>query len=975
MTVIDFLMISTALTKNGITEIKPKFIMKNPSKHLMIRGGDFYAIWCEDRQMWSTNEQDAIEIIDRELDRFAKENQDKYPGGYRVLHMWDSDSGSIDKWHKYCQKQMRDHFHPLDETLIFSNTVPKIEDYASKKLPYPLEEGDTSAWDKMMSVLYSEEERHKIEWAIGSIVSGDSRKLQKFMVLYGDPGSGKGTVLEVINKMFDGYTAAFHAKALGQSSNAFALEAFKGNPLVAIDFDGNLSRIEDNTQLNRLVSHEPMTVNTKFQKLYSSRFKCFIFMATNKPVQITDAKSGLLRRLIDVTPTGNLLPKKEYNRIAKPESGQVYFQLGAIAYKCMKIYQEDPDYYDNYIPINMLGASNDFYNFVMDDKSWNIFKREDQTTLTAAWTLYKDYCEDAKVAYPYNRTRFKDELKNYFKIFIERDILPDGTRVRSLYKGFLTEKFETPKREPKKQDKTEKTGWIELKDQKSKIDILLALEPAQYELDDGSLARKWVNCKTVLSQIDTGRVHYVKVPLHHIIIDFDIPDADGNKCLALNLEAANKFPPTYCETSKSGQGLHLHYIYSGDPMELSRMYGEHIEIKRVGDNGTLLPLRRKLTLCNDLDLAVISSGLPKKEVKKTVTEKTIRSERSLREQVEKNLNKEIHSDTNSSVSFIQKILDDAYASDLSYDLRDMMNAVTNFAAQSSNHAPECLKRVTKMHFMSKDHEAEEFDKFINEPKKDPVDIFFEEKPIAFYDIEVFPNLLLVAWMLDSDDAEVKWIFNPTPAWVEQFLMSYRLIDFNGRRYDRHILWGRMQGYSTLQCYNLSQRIIKGKKGDAGIFFGEAYNAGYTDIYDFANAGNKKSLKKLEIEMGIHHLELGLPWDKPVDEKLWPTVAEYCKNDVLATRAAFHYLKPDWTARQILADLAGMTVNDTTNQLTTKIIFQNVRNPQNEFEYRDLAQPVKELKEEVREFLLDADPEMMAYWAADYEEEADPHGQV
>lgn len=92
-------------------------------------------------------------------------------------------------------------------------------------------------------------------------------------------------------------------------------------------------------------------------------------------------------------------------------------------------------------------------------------------------------------------------------------------------------------------------------------------------------------------------------------------------------------------------------------------------------------------------------------------------------------------------------------------------------------------------------------------------------------------------------------------------------------------------------------------------------------------GNKKSLKKLEIEMGIHHQELGLPWDQPVPEEMWTKVAEYCDNDVIATEAAFHYLKADWTARQILADLAGMTVNDTTNTLTQKIIFGNERKPQ------------------------------------------------
>ena len=46
---------------------------------------------------------------------------------------------------------------------------------------------------------------------------------------------------------------------------------------------------------------------------------------------------------------------------------------------------------------------------------------------------------------------------------------------------------------------------------------------------------------------------------------------------------------------------------------------------------------------------------------------------------------------------------------------------------------------------------------------------------------------------------------------------------------------------------------------------------------------------------------------PVPEELWIKVAEYCDNDVLATEAVFNHLKADFTAREILADVAGMTV--------------------------------------------------------------------
>lgn len=67
--------------------------------------------------------------------------------------------------------------------------------------------------------------------------------------------------------------------------------------------------------------------------------------------------------------------------------------------------------------------------------------------------------------------------------------------------------------------------------------------------------------KTKLSTLDTSQIHYVKVPENHIIVDFDIPDETGNKSFEKNLEAASKWPPTYAELSKSGQGIHLHYLY------------------------------------------------------------------------------------------------------------------------------------------------------------------------------------------------------------------------------------------------------------------------------------------------------------------------------------------------------------------------------------------------------------------------------
>ena len=928
----DFLIITTRSNKNNV-EIIPTFRLYPKSQDLMIRGGDFYAVWVESKGLWSTNEDDALSLIDSELTKYADDYRIKNPeANLKIQYTWDSNSGSIDRWHKYCQKQKRDSFEMLDETIIFANTKTDKKNYASKRLSYSLEKGNIDNYNKLIGTLYDPEERHKIEWAIGSIIQGDSKFIQKFLVFYGAAGTGKSTILNIIQKLFEGYYSVFDAKALGSASNSFALEAFRSNPLVAIQHDGDLSRIEDNTRLNSLVSHELMTVNEKFKSTYANRFKCFLFMGTNKPVKITDGKSGLIRRLIDVHPSGNKLPAKEYRDVVK----KVDFELGAIAWHCREVYLENPDAYDDYIPTAMLGASNDFYNFVID--AYHVFKSQDGTTLKAAWEMYKNYCDDAKVSYPLSQRAFKEELKNYFHTYSDRFNLDDGSRVRSYYEGFKTSIFEENHTENKKSVMKETIdAFINFKEQPSIFDTECAECPAQYASSKETPGKKWDDVTTILKDLDTSRTHYVKIPEKHIVIDFDIKDESGNKSFEKNLEAAKKFPATYAELSKSGQGIHLHYIYNGDVTKLSRVYADSVEIKVFTGKSSL---RRKLTKCNGLPIKSISSGLPTKGEKKMVSSDVIKSEKGLRSLIERNLRKEIHPGTKPSCDFIYKILEDAYEQGLKYDLSDMKNQIYAFAAHSTNQSEYCVKLVKQMHFKSDESSA-------------PVDTASAQ--IVFYDIEVFPNLLLVNWKIRGEGHKIVRMINPKPEEIED-LLKFRLVGFNCRRYDNHIIYARLMGYNNEQIYNLSQRIINGERN---AFFGEAYNLSYTDIYDFASAGNKKSLKKLEIEMGIHHQELGLPWDQPVPENLWPKVSEYCDNDVIATEAAFDYLSADWTARQILADLAGLTVNDTTNTLTTRFIFGKNKTPQSQFCYRDMSKPVTSLDPEVKKFLDEACPEMMS----------------
>ena len=883
-TKLDFLRISEESPKRGVIEIKPHFLIKNSSKHLMIRGSDFYAIWLEDEHRWSTHEQDALDLIDRMLDEYYEEHKDRFINSIvSIKHITDASTKVIDSWLRYVKKQMRDNYHMLDEQLIFANTPVKRENFSSKTLPYSLEAGDFSAWDRLVSVLYSPTERHKIEWCIGSIVSGESRELQKFAVLYGSAGTGKGTILNVVEKLFGPYLTTFEAKALGTSSNQFALEPFKNNPLVAIDYDGNLSRIEDNTRLNALISHEPLTVNEKFKSTYTTRFKSFLFMGTNNPVKITDAKSGILRRLIDIHPSGKKIPKSEYNKLKK----QIDFELGAIAQHCL---------------------SNDFYNFV--DDHFLVFKRDDSTTLRVAWEMYRKWVDSAMIVHPFNQRTFKEELKNYFWEFKDRFMNEDGSRGRSGYFGFRVDRFEERAASTDVEEQNT-DSWLIFKDQPSVIDDILKDCPAQYASKAGTPKIKWSENKSRLLDIDTGKLHYVKVPINHIVIDFDIPGEDGSKNFDRNFEAASKWPKTYAELSKSGSGIHLHYIYEGDPSELARVYSEHVEIKVFAGDSSL---RRKLSKCNDILPAKISSGLPKREVKKVVNDQVIKTEKGLRKLIERNLNKEIHPSTKSSIDFIYKILEDAYEQGLKYDVSDMHNDILDFAGNSHNQSEYCVRLVTKMKFKSEDG-------------SEPIE---SDGSIVFFDVEVLPNLFIVCWKYLGKDQPVTAMINPTPDQVAG-LCKYRIIGFNNRKYDNHILYARIMGYTNEQLYRLSKRIIA-KAKDAMIR--EAYNLSYTDIYDYA--ATKMSLKKWEIKLGIHHQELGLSWDDPVPEDKWQMVADYCKNDVIATEAVWNETQPDFVAREILADLAGGTVNDTTNSLTTKIIFGKERKPQASFNYRNMG---------------------------------------
>lgn len=905
----DFYQCRTRLTKNGTTELYPGFRVGR-SSDLMVRGGNFYAIWDEKAGLWSTDEYDVARLVDAELMEAAS----KTDGKCAVKTMLEFESTSWSSFKRFIS-QVGDNSHQLDQNLTFANTEVKKSDYVSKRLPYSLAPGDYSAWDELIGTLYSVEERAKIEWAIGAVVSGDSKKIQKFLVFYGPAGTGKSTVLNIIEKLFQGYTTTFEAKALGNSNSSFATEVFKGNPLVAIQHDGDLSRIDDNTRLNSIISHEEMTMNEKFKSSYTARVNAFLFMGTNQPVKISDAKSGIIRRLIDVHPTGVIIPAKHYTSLMS----KIDFELGAIAQHCLDVYQRmGKNYYNGYRPLEMMLQTDVFFNFI--EAYYDVFKEQDGTSLQQAYLLYKEYCSDSGIERLLPKYKFREELRNYFDEFKDRHEV-DGHIVRSYYQGFNANKFKAPAKDAP-------TFALVIDETESLLDEELADMPAQEASRWETPKRKWEYVTTTLKDINTRELHFVKVPENHIVIDFDLKGEDGEKSLERNLEAASVWPATYAELSKSGAGVHLHYIYDGNTAELRTDYSEGIEVKVYPGDASL---RRRLSKCNHVPIAHISSGLPLKE-KKMLDVKTIKSEKGLRDMIARNLHKEIHPGTKPSVDFIKKILDDAYESGMSYDVTDLRGKILAFAQGSTNQAIQSIRTVQQMKFKGQDSPEEHFvgaDER-STPSSSGMPTTTKDDRLVFFDVEVYPNLFVVCWKFQGD-ANIVRMINPKPQDIE-LLFNLKLVGFNNRRYDNHILYAAFMGYNNEQLHKLSQKLIVEKDNNAT--FGDAYSISYADIYDFSS--KKQGLKKFMIELGLNHLEMDIPWDEPVPEHLWDKVVEYCCNDVLGTEATFEARKQDFVARQILADLSGLTVNDTTQRHTAKIIFGNDRNPQSKFVYTDLS---------------------------------------
>lgn len=907
--------------------IYPDFLYMT-STDIVIKGGTFFAFWNGTK--WSKNMNDLIMQIDKDCwDKYEELKSTNQDLRIAVRSMNQESSGIMQRFVNYCKKKQSDAVM-FNTRVLFSDHVIKKEDYSTYQLNYTPTSGPTPAFDKMMSTLYNQNELDKILWAVGALFTGKIEKIEKFLYLYGPNGSGKGTVMNIIKNMLGSYWAPIDLQTLCGSSE-YATAGVDEVPML-IDADTDLTKIKKETNILKLTSHEELIKRKLYQDGYPVTFKGLLITASNDRYIVKNKDSGLVRRPIVVNPSGRKIPFEEYHIL----NDQVQFEFPAIAQKAIDKFEElGKSYYRDEVNVDMVAYSDKVFDFIRE----NYYDMSNGITLKRAADMYKMYLEDMGWDSKGAKRQLKESLGKYFNTYKSDTKLADGTRVYDYYTDF---RMEVAFPESVKKIKPSEAALINMQDEMPKTFDKEGRDwPAQYANADGLPSIKWDEVTTTLKDLDTSKLHYVRVPYNHIVLDFDLKNKEGEKDYKLNLRKASKYPETYTEVSKSGGGIHLHYYYDGDVSKLAPLIEEDVEIKVFSGK---MALRRKLSFGHDVPIAHISTGLPFKEEKDEMfkdIENIAWTERKLKAFIDAAVNKEHHGATKPEIDFIVKVLQDAYDSGVTYDLVALRQKVVEFAMSSSNHKDYCLREVAKMKFSS--------DKFKGTSEHMIETQVIPDEDLFFYDVEIYPNLFLVVFK-QYGKPMTKW-YNPTPEQIA-WLMEKPLVGFNNRLYDNHVTYNRYLGADLMDLYKQSQGIINKVQS---VMIPSAYNVSYADLYEFMDV--RQSLKKWELEMlkdgtlekftsemigedisNLEHDEMELPWDQPAPEDMWPRIGEYCGHDVVWTEILFRsdHGQAPYFARKIMAELTGLPINTKTQTLAEKFLFGNDPRPQDKFVWYDLA---------------------------------------
>lgn len=841
-----------------------------------------------------------------------------------------------DKLNKFVRNFQHNKGIQFDTKVIFDDQPITRSMYATTQLDYHPQDIPTPYFDKAMDLWYGDYVE-EILWFTGAAITGKSLKNQKMLFIRGVPGTGKSTYLDILEALLGDYARPINLQTFTDKSSDFGKEQFKNAP-VLIDRDADIRSMSDKITFNKLLSHEMFSINPKGKSHYDDKFTGVIFAASNYDVQMGNTdKDGTARRLAIVYSSGKTMPSNEYDEALSHIMNE---EIPGIAYKAIQTFNKLGERWSQNLTVDndMYYKTNLQYQFIRDAYVDGLIG--EKVTLTKVSELYKEFLEENNLETRNYRNRIKESMLGFYK-FAERDRVNGKSQRNVFYEPDVAKILGVNKQNerdiPKESDnKSQDRIRPEFISEFNYFEH--STFPGQETNDKGNPKFPWDKVVTTAADINQRELHYIRAPKELIRIDFDADTLDEN------IKLAEGYPETYGEISKSGKGIHLWYFYDGDDVEtLVRHISPEVEIKiNTGKAG----VRRKFTHSNGVEqiATMRPSDLSHKETSMLKdTENMFHNEQTLRAQIQKSLRKENTGSTITEVQFIKHLLDEAISSGKDFDVKDLRQQVLTFATRSRHQADKALQIFAKMEFSSKEEEEQ---RAWNDQHQGFVDI--PDKELVFFDIESIPDLFMVSYTEYDTGKPVTLIeYEPLNMHItrEQIdkLLARPLVGFNNLRYDNHIMYGAHLGKDAEKLYYQSKHLVT--HGDNSGTYNAAYQLAYTDLYDLIP--DKQSLKKWEIEMGMKHNELDVDWNATAQEnadrlgvpveQFIETMAEYNRDDVLASNELFHYRYADYEARKMLAELTNMPVSSTTNTLSAQFIFGNDNRPQDKLVYTDLRE--------------------------------------
>lgn len=192
-----------------------------------------------------------------------------------------------------------------------------------------------------------------------------------------------------------------------------------------------------------------------------------------------------------------------------------------------------------------------------------------------------------------------------------------------------------------------------------------------------------------------------------------------------------------------------------------------------------------------------------------------------------------------------------------------------------------------------------------------------EKPIIFFDFEVFPSWTLMCYK-NKDEETVHAVSSDESDFSQQvsrILTNAIIMGYNIKNYDLRIARAVIAGWTPNEVYKLSKAIITEQKYPMNDYKYWSMFV-FQDLIDDLHAG---SLKAIESNIGMSIEESEVDFDKPTltDEEKESTIF-YCKHDVLATQRLYYYRAPYINAKLHCRNIFPIDIADCYRSTTAKL---------------------------------------------------------